>query len=159
MLSLTEFRQTRERVSPEEASEKLQVTDDDWSGEEAAILIYDGCLFIMEMKDGSYETPIESDMFEGTREDMEATLFLEWYCSECTDVYTTEQLSDLLTVWCEHNKMAPASADELLLEVYRPAPEDRTPAQHRQGVWLEWFSRTWEATQEAEDRAAPGPTD
>jgi len=159
MLSLTEFRQTRERVSPEVASEKLQMTDDYWSGDEAAVLIYDGSLFIMEMKDGSFYTLIERDDFRGTRDEMEATLFLEWYCSECTNVYTTAQLEDLLGVWCEHYGVEPASADELLLEVYRPAPEDRTAAQHRQGVWLEWFSRTWEGTQEAEDTAAPGPAD
>ncbi|MBW3243437.1 hypothetical protein KUV57_12255 [Epibacterium sp. DP7N7-1] len=157
MLSLTEFRLTRERVSPEEASKKLQITDDYWSGEEDAILIYDGSLFIMEMKDGTFETYVEREGYRGALEEMEKTLFLEWYCCECADSYTTEQLSDLLTVWCGHHEIKPASADEILLDVYQPAPEDRTALQCRQGVWLEWFIRTWEATQVAEDTAAPGP--
>ena len=156
MLTFAEFQETRQRLSSREASEAIQVEEDHWSGDAAAVLIYDGSLYIEEMKDGSFQTFIERDAFSGSRDEMERTLFLEWYCSECADTYTTEQLSGLLTVWCAHYEVEPASADEILIDLYEPSPQDRTPTQLRQAVWIEWFIRTWEATQEAEDTAAPG---
>ena len=153
MLNFTDFKATRKRVSIKEGSETIQVDESYWSGDEEALHLYCDTLYIIEMKDGSHTTFIQHDGFEGDLETLEGKLYLEWYCSECGEGYTTVELTDLLSFWCEANGITPASADEIHHELISPAPEDRSMADNRKIAWIEWFSRTWEEVQAKEDTA------
>lgn len=157
MLSFNEFQATQERLSLDAACERIGVDPDAWTDEAEAILFYDGTLYIEALKDGDFYTMIERNDFKGPLEKLERTLYLEWYVSECATDYTCDQLTDLLELWCRHEDIPPASADELLIGALREEPKDRSPAQARQAVWLEWYTRTWDVTQGAELAARSGP--
>lgn len=118
-----------------------------------ALWVYDGSLHVAERADGTCATYIGEEQVSGPQEILERELFLRWYCSECAKVYTSEQLSGLLEVWCEHHGVEPASADEILADVSAPPPEQRTDDAQDKAAWLQWFIWTWEETQDAEQAA------
>jgi hypothetical protein len=78
MLSLTSFRATARRVTPDQAAQEVgDAFFDDFDA--AAVWLYDGLCFICEMPDGSFWVPVERDDMSGTREECEVFLYVQHY--------------------------------------------------------------------------------
>ncbi len=154
LLTLDQFRDTCKPMTIARAAEALGIEPEIFDPEETTeILVYVDSLYIEQRPEDSFLL-IARDQFTGSRQDMENKLYFYWYCSEQIDNHTTPGLSDLLTNWCVWSGVEPASADELLaLAMRNPAP-DRTDAERRNILWLEWFVETYERAIEAETKAA-----
>jgi len=103
MLTLEQFRDTREAMTPAEAAKKLQ---DDLFNDMSpltVVWVYDGSLFLSGRDRAHVVAEIERDSYTGDLGDMEATLYFYWYASECTsppDV-TKTKLKTIYTEFCD----------------------------------------------------------
>lgn len=152
MLNLADFRATATRDTSAEAAERINSL----SGyvaipfERAAVLFYEEGCFIEELANGFFRVTFPGhesshSLLTGAEED----LYFNHYVSECGTA--TERdipfLSELLPMWCAHNNLTPASADELILNVgSRSARRD----------WLQWFIEAWEDAERREEAKANG---
>lgn len=145
--TLQAFCDTASRETPKNAARELQIDEDFFEGVVAVWTYQDYC-FLEEHPD-SFAVHIDNKYWNGcTRDEAEARLFFDHYVSECVDDWTHERLTALLAEWCNWKGLTVASADELLAENdANEAPAAQRAEQLNRSAWLQWFIRTWEATE------------
>jgi hypothetical protein len=163
-MTLEAFRATGQRVSIETACEALNEDASTFEGAQA-IWLYAGLTYIEErsLAQGGAPMPapfyvqIERDDYSGTKEQVEARLWFEWACSECTpaEAWTTADLTTLLSDWCAFTGMEPASAEELFLTACAKPMNERSYEELRRAYFLHWFLDLWDKVQAKEGIHVP----
>jgi hypothetical protein len=154
MMMLSEFLASGERMSVAKASEELREDPSTFEGF-ASVWLYDDDLWVGEMDDGTFLTMIQLDQWDGDQKDVATHLFMDFYVFECCQP-TTEDLTQILTDWCEWRNLEPGSADEMQHDLMSQHPDVRSAATRYEIEWLGWFSTAWERAQLKEDYAATG---
>ncbi len=152
MMNLKEFKETGHPVSLAQGCAAIGVSEEDFGPNCFRIWFYDGDAYIEELFDGRFHALIIRDEKVGSRDDVSAFLYFDWYITECDIEYTTSGLTILLNEWSKYEGIEPASADEMLFVAQQKPQRARTWKEQNRVVWLEWFIETWESVQRREDR-------
>jgi hypothetical protein len=153
-MMLSEFLKSGERMTPFLAATELKEHADTFESF-TAVWLYDDNLWIGEMEDGTFLTDIEHEQHKGNQKDVATRLFMDFYVFECCEP-TTDDLTTILTDFCEWRDLEPGSADEMLHDLMSTHPDVRSAATRYEIEWLGWFSDAWERAQLKEDSAATG---
>lgn len=141
-LNFALFKESRQAMTNAELVE--WTTNDEWNDLESA-LVYGDESWIGVRPDGQYWLTTGRDEWLDTDLDkMESRLFFFWYSSECPiSTYDESDLVELLYDFAIAFGLEWQSADEMLHELAKIEPKDRTLDQANQVLFLLWFIDQW----------------
>lgn len=148
--TLQAFRASCQRMSVSEAAEDIGECEDRFEGSDAVLVYAGGCYIEEQPAKGGHFLLIYRDSWIGTREQMEAILFFDFYTSEILDNWTHDELTVLLGEWCEWKGIEAHSADEMLHDEMTEASSDRDSETRNRIEWLGWFVDTWNKIERGE---------
>lgn len=136
-LTLEQFRTTAHEVDLDEAAGMFLEAMDDLKP--SAFIRYEDHLLIVRLEgdNPAYFTTTGVEQYKGTREEMEARLYFDFYATECAMWNTIPQMAKLLEDYCAWRGLPTLDAAQLLADAY--AREDRNDIVE----WLRWYLREW----------------
>jgi len=145
-LNLEEFRKTGVALSHEELARDLQIDPDDFENQDVArFWVYDGDALLLEeepnlnMPEVSvFIFPVDNKQYSGSKAEMEARLYFDWYTSEIVDPkdWTVEGIDQLIAGYADWKGLEHESLDHMFSNALAEAQQVRGGDETY--MWLGW---------------------
>ncbi len=152
-LNLEEFRKSGVALTAEEFARDLQIDPDDFENQDIErFWVYDGDAYLLEeeanlnMPEVSvYVFPVNNQEYTGTKDEMEARLYFDWYTSEIVDPkeWTAEGIDQLIAAYADWKGLEHDSLNQMLRTALAEAQQ--VPGGDETYVWLGWALRVRDA--------------